>query len=100
MAARQWNSRGNCALVVGATYPRELAEIREIVGDMPFLVPGVGVQGGDVNQAVANGRTRNGSGLIIRSSRAILYASPGPDFAQAARAATITLRDQINAARR
>jgi orotidine-5'-phosphate decarboxylase len=100
MAARQWNSRGNCALVVGATYPRELAEIREIVGDMPFLVPGVGAQGGDVQQAVANGRTRSGTGLIISSSRAILYASPGPDFADAARSATTSLRDQINAARR
>ncbi|HEY1283232.1 MAG TPA: orotidine-5'-phosphate decarboxylase [Steroidobacteraceae bacterium] len=100
LAARRWNSRGNCALVVGATYPRELAEIREIVGDMPFLVPGVGAQGGDVHQAVTNGRTKSGTGLIISSSRAILYASPGPDFAQAARTATLTLRDQINAARR
>jgi orotidine-5'-phosphate decarboxylase len=100
LAAQRWNSRGNCALVVGATYPRELAEIREIVGDMPLLVPGVGAQGGDVHQAVTNGRTRTGTGLIISSSRAILYASAGPDFAQAARAATVTLRDQINAARR
>ena len=100
LAAQRWNSRGNCALVVGATYARELAEIREIVGDMPFLVPGVGAQGGDVHQAVTNGRTRGGTGLIISSSRAILYASAGADFAQAARTATVTLRDQINAARR
>jgi orotidine-5'-phosphate decarboxylase len=100
LAAEKWNSRGNCMLVVGATYPRELAEIREIVGDMPFLVPGVGAQGGDVNQAVQNGRTRSGTGLVISSSRAILYASGGADFATAARAATTTLRDQINAARR
>ncbi len=57
LAAQKWNSRGNCMLVVGATYPRELAEIREIVGDMPLLVPGVGAQGGDVVQAVQNGRT-------------------------------------------
>jgi orotidine-5'-phosphate decarboxylase len=86
--------------VVGATYPRELAEIREIVGDMPFLVPGVGAQGGDVVQAVTNGRTRGGKGLVISSSRGILYASSGDDFATAARNAAVTLRDQINAARR
>jgi orotidine-5'-phosphate decarboxylase len=100
LAATKWNSRGNCMLVVGATYPRELAEIREIVGDMPFLVPGVGAQGGDVVQAVQNGRTRGGKGLVISSSRAILYASSGADFATAARKAAVTLRDQINAARR
>jgi orotidine-5'-phosphate decarboxylase len=100
LAAQKWNSRGNCMLVVGATYPRELAEIREIVGEMPFLVPGVGAQGGDVAQAVLNGRTRAGKGLVISSSRAILYASAGGDFAAAARNATLVLRDQINAARR
>ena len=100
LAAQKWNSRGNCMLVVGATYPRELAEIREIVGDMPFLVPGVGAQGGDVVQAVQNGRTKAGTGLVISSSRAILYASSGADFATAARTAAMTLRDQINAARR
>jgi orotidine-5'-phosphate decarboxylase len=98
-AARVWNSRGNCLLVVGATYPRELAEVREIVGNMPFLVPGVGAQGGDVAQAVSNGQTPDGTGLIISSSRAILYASAAEDFAKAARAATQTLRDQINASR-
>ncbi|HVY81688.1 MAG TPA: orotidine-5'-phosphate decarboxylase [Steroidobacteraceae bacterium] len=100
MVAQRWNTRGNCMLVVGATYPRELAEIREIAGDIPFLVPGVGAQGGDVAQAVHNGRTRDGTGLVISSSRAILYASAGPDFAAAARQATATLRDQINASRR
>jgi orotidine-5'-phosphate decarboxylase len=100
LAAQKWNSRGNCMLVVGATYPRELAEIREIVGDLPFLVPGVGAQGGDVAQAVQNGRTKNGTGLVISSSRAILYASPGTDCANAARTAASTLRDQINAARK
>jgi orotidine-5'-phosphate decarboxylase len=100
LAAQKWNSRRNCMLVVGATYPRELAEIREIVGDMPFLVPGVGAQGGDVAQAVQNGRTKEGTGLVISSSRAILYASPATDFASAARAATSALRDQINAARK
>jgi orotidine-5'-phosphate decarboxylase len=100
MAAQRWNGRGNCMLVVGATYPRELAEVRGIVGDMPLLVPGVGAQGGDVAQAVLNGQTTAGTGLMISSSRAILYASSGPDFATAARQATLQLREQINASRR
>jgi len=99
LAANRWNSRGNCLLVVGATYPRELAEVREIVGKMPFLVPGVGAQGGDVAQVVQNGQTAAGSGLIISSSRGILYASSGEDFATAARAATEKLRNEINANR-
>ena len=99
LAARRWNTRGNCALVVGATYPRELAEVREIVGNMPFLVPGVGAQGGDVAQAVQSGQTAAGAGLMISSSRSILYASSGEDFVSAARAATLKLRDQINASR-
>jgi len=100
LAARRWNSRGNCLLVVGATYPRELAAVRALVGDMPLLVPGVGAQGGDVEQVVASGCTRSGSGLIISSSRAILYASAGEDFAEAARTATARLRAQINTSRR
>ena len=99
LAARRWNTRGNCMLVVGATYPRELAEVREIVGDMPFLVPGVGAQGGDVAQAVKNGQSAAGAGLVISSSRGILYASSGENFASAAREATEKLRDQINATR-
>jgi len=98
-AARRWNTRGNCLLVVGATYPRELAEVREIVGNMPFLVPGVGAQGGDVEQAVRNGQTTDGTGLIVSSSRNILYASSGEDFAAAARSATQSLRGMINASR-
>jgi orotidine-5'-phosphate decarboxylase len=99
LAARRWNTRGNCALVVGATYPRELAEVREIVGNMPLLVPGVGAQGGDVAQAVQSGQTAAGAGLVISSSRGILYASSGEDFVSAAREATLKLRDQINASR-
>ena len=100
LAARRWNVHGNCLLVIGATYPRELAEVRALVGDMPLLVPGVGAQGGDVEQVVASGCTRSGTGLIVSSSRAILYASAADDFAQAARAATASLRDKINASRR
>jgi len=99
LAARRWNTRGNCALVVGATYPRELAEVREIVGNMPLLVPGVGAQGGDVAQAVQSGQTAAGAGLVISSSRGILYASSGENFVSAAREATLKLRDQINASR-
>jgi orotidine-5'-phosphate decarboxylase len=99
LTARRWNTRGNCLLVVGATYPRELAEIRQIVGEMPFLVPGVGAQGGDVAQVVRNGQTPAGTGLIVSSSRGILYASTGSDFATAARAAALALRDEINAHR-
>ena len=99
LAARRWNSRGNCLLVVGATYPRELAEVRELVGDMPLLVPGVGAQGGDVTQVVQYGQTPRGTGLVISASRSVLYASTGTDFASAARAAAEILRAQINTSR-
>jgi orotidine-5'-phosphate decarboxylase len=99
LAAQRWNSLGNCLLVVGATYPRELAEVRELVGEMPLLVPGVGAQGGDVAQVVQNGQTRSGTGLLISSSRAILYASAGEDFAQHARAAADALRLAANSSR-
>jgi orotidine-5'-phosphate decarboxylase len=99
LAARRWNSRGNCLLVVGATYPQELAAVRALVADMPLLVPGVGAQGGDVAQAVRAGQTAAGTGLLISSSRAILYASQGADFAGAARAATAALRTEINRGR-
>jgi orotidine-5'-phosphate decarboxylase len=99
LAATRWNSRGNCLLVVGATYPQELAQVRALVGDMPLLVPGVGAQGGDVAQAVRAGQTAAGTGLLVSSSRAILYAAAGPDFAQAARRATLALREEINRSR-
>jgi orotidine-5'-phosphate decarboxylase len=96
LAAQRWNARGNCLLVVGATHPAELAEVRALVGEMPLLVPGVGAQGGDVGQAVRNGQSASGTGLLISSSRAILYASRGADFADAARQATAALRAEIN----
>jgi orotidine-5'-phosphate decarboxylase len=99
LAASRWNTYGNCLLVVGATYPRELAEVRSLVGNMPLLVPGVGAQGGDVAQAVRSGQSAAGTGLIISSSRAILYASSGADFAAAARSATQRLREEINLSR-
>ena len=94
--AQQWNTNGNCALVVGATWPEQLREVRAIVGDVPFLVPGVGAQGGDVEAVVTNAKTGDGTGLIVSSSRAILYASSGDDFAAASAAAAKSLRDEIN----
>jgi orotidine-5'-phosphate decarboxylase len=84
-----WNTRGNCMLVAGATYPGELRRIREIVGDMTLLVPGVGAQGGDVEQAVLAGRTAAGTGMIINSSRGIIFADDPA-------AAACALRDEIN----
>lgn len=94
--ASEWNAHGNCALVVGATWPAQLKEVRAIVGDVPFLVPGVGAQGGDVEAVVTNAKTADGTGLMVSSSRAILYASQGADFADAAALAARELRDQIN----
>lgn len=96
MVARDWNGNGNCALVVGATWPRQLREVRAIVGDMPLLVPGIGAQGGDVEAVVAHAKTADGSGLVISSSRAILYAAAGDDFADAAAGAARRLRDLVN----
>ena len=94
--ASTWNSNGNCALVVGATYPAELKKVRTIVGDMPILIPGIGAQGGEVAATVIAGKDSRGRGMIINSSRSIIFASQGPDFAQAARRATENLRAEIN----
>jgi orotidine-5'-phosphate decarboxylase len=94
--ARDWNTTGQCALVVGATFPGEIARVREIVGDMPLLIPGIGAQGGDIEATVKAGRTANGTGLMINSSRAILYASKGKDYAVAARRGAMETRDAIN----
>lgn len=85
LAATQWSNLGDLALVVGATYPTELADVRSIVGDLPLLVPGIGAQGGDAGTVVEHGARSDGRGLIVSSSRAILYASTGTDFADAAR---------------
>jgi len=93
----EWNVNRNCLLVIGATYPTEMAEIRQIVGDdMTFLVPGFGAQGGDIEATIKAGIANNGKGLIINSSRAIIYASDGEDFAKAARAEATNGRDEIN----
>jgi orotidine-5'-phosphate decarboxylase len=98
LVAEKWNKNGQCALVVGATFPDELAQVRSIVGDMPLLVPGIGAQGGDIEATVKSGRTAAGMGMMINSSRAILYAQPqgGEDFAAAARRVALETRDAIN----
>lgn len=92
MVAQHWSQDGDCGLVVGATYPHELAVVRDVAGELPILVPGIGAQGGDPAAAVAAGTTADGLGLIVSSSRAILYASGGDDFADAARAAALEVR--------
>lgn len=97
--AREWNGHDNVSLVVGATWPGQLREVRAIVGDMPFLVPGVGAQGGDVEAVVKNAKSTDGTGLMVSSSRAILYASNGDDYAEAAAHEARTLRDAINRVR-
>jgi orotidine-5'-phosphate decarboxylase len=96
LVATEWNNSGQCALVVGATFPAEIARVRDIVGDMPLLVPGIGAQGGDIEATLKAGKTKNGTGLMINSSRAILYAGKGTDFAEAARKAALQTRDDIN----
>ena len=97
--AEDWNASGNCGLVVGATFPAEIARVRELTGDMPLLVPGIGAQGGDIAATLAAGRTAKGAGLMINSSRAILYAGEGEDFAETARKVALETRDAINAQR-
>lgn len=100
MVADTWNRDGQCGLVVGATFPKELAAVRERVGDaVPLLVPGIGAQGGDVQATVQSGRDSAGAGMMINSSRAIIYASQAEDWREAAAAAARSLRDAINAAR-
>lgn len=94
--ATKWNENGNCAVVVGATYPKELAEVRQIVGDMPILIPGIGAQGGDVEATVTAGKDSRKQGMIINSARGIIFASKGQDFAQAARRETEKLHAMIN----
>jgi orotidine-5'-phosphate decarboxylase len=99
LAATSWNTNGQLALVVGATFPAELERVRALAPALPLLVPGIGAQGGDVDAAVRAGRTADGTGMVINSSRAILYASAGDDFAAAARTAAEAARRSINAAR-
>ena len=99
-AAAQWNLNGNVMLVAGATYPENLACIRQIVGDMPLLVPGIGAQGGDLARVLDHGADQLGAGLVINTSRAVLYASTEHDFGDAAAVAARGLRDEIRALQR
>jgi orotidine-5'-phosphate decarboxylase len=94
--ANTWNTNGNCALVVGATYPEDLKKVRSIVGDMPILIPGIGTQGAEVAATVIAGKDSRGWGMIINSSRGIIFSSRGNDFAMSARKATEQLREEIN----
>ncbi len=98
-AQQDWNSAGNVGLVVGATHPQELAAVRALCPDMPLLVPGVGAQGGDLAAAVRGAVDARGGGALVNVSRGIMYASDGPDFAEAARREALRLREAINTAR-
>ena len=84
MVAELWNGNKNCGLVVGATYAKELAIIRAVVGDMPILIPGIGAQGGDLTASVRAAKTSDDRGFIVNAGRSIMYASADTDFAQAA----------------
>ena len=99
LVAEEWNASGNCGLVVGATFPAEIARVRELTGNMPLLVPGIGAQGGEIAATLAAGRSASGAGLMINSSRAILYAGTDENYAAAARQVALDTRDAINAER-
>src|SRR5690606_776115 len=99
LVAERWNRNGQCGLVVGATFPNEIANVRACVGDLPLLIPGIGAQGGDIEATVRAGANSKGTGMMINSSRAILYASSGDDWREAAAAVAKATRDAINTAR-
>ena len=96
--AVEWASASNVGLVVGATYPAEMKQLRELCPDTPFLIPGVGTQEGDIKEATLNGVDSNGGRAVINSSRGVIYASTEKDYAEAARKEAGNLRDGINAA--
>ena len=102
LAQGSWNVNGQLGLVVGATYPAEIERVRGLAPTLPLLIPGVGAQGGDAVATIKAGyRQSNGAttgAVIVSSSRAILYASSGPDFAQAARNEAMRTRDVLRAA--
>lgn len=99
--AHHWNENGNCCLVVGATYPEELEKVRQTVGDLPILLPGIGFQQKgvpleeQVEQTVSAGKDSQGRGMIINSARDIIFASSGPGYAEAARRETLKLHNLI-----
>lgn len=96
MAAHRWNEHDNVGVVVGATAPRELLEVRKIVGDgFPILLPGIGTQGGNLEATVNNGRDKSGQGIIVNATSSVIYASSGEDFAEAARREALSLHEGI-----
>lgn len=99
LKAEEWNRNGNIGLVVGATYPEELKEVRKMCPEMPLLIPGIGAQGGDLELSVKYGVDTRGEKAIIVAARQVLYASQGTDYARAARDAAGELRDSINRVR-
>jgi len=96
LRAGEWNKNRNIGLVVGATYPEELKEIRQMCPDMPILIPGIGAQGGDLDLSVKYGVDSHSEKAIIVAARQVIYASAGADYGKAARAAALELRDRIN----
>lgn len=96
MKAAEWNTQGNIGLVVGATYPEQLKRIRELCPEFPLLIPGIGIQGGDLATAIRYGVDSNREKAIINCSRQILYASRQQDFAMAARQEALRLREAMN----
>lgn len=95
LAATKWNANGNCAVMVGATYPKELGEVRAIVGDMPILIAGIGAQEGSLKKTIENGLNSKRQGLIVNAARSIIFASKSADFADVARQKTKELHDAI-----
>jgi orotidine-5'-phosphate decarboxylase len=93
--AKNWNRHGNVGLVTGATYPEEMGRLRRLCPDMPFLIPGIGPQAGHLERSVLAGLDSHGGGIVVNAARSVLYASDGDDFAEAARAAAIALRNSI-----
>ena len=94
--AQRWNRHGNCGLVVGATFPQEMERLRRAVPKLPFLIPGIGAQGGNLEAAIVHGTTADGLGPLVAVSRSIIYASSADDFAEAARGAADELRREMN----
>jgi orotidine-5'-phosphate decarboxylase len=97
IVATTWNENGNCGLVVGATYPKELASVRSRATTLPLLIPGIGAQGGDLEATVRAAHNGHQLRAFINASRAVVYASAEPDFADAARLASVGLNTQVSA---
>ena len=104
LAETQWNGNDNVGLVVGATYPGEIRRVREICPQMPFLIPGVGAQGGDIGQTVSSAMNGDGRGFVINASRQIMYSAKDASgklsldeaASQRIRQAALKIRDEIN----